>query len=340
MRMMLMADVKIMFIFIYVDDMLKGNVILRSTFYTWIIIFLCLVGFGEAAVQLQFHRDLSNVGRNMDNESLWYPFYGDPSTFETQQMWLSKLELEYSKLKEAYERLLMDYDRLEKSYAAESMLRIGSSLALYYDRVRSIYGPRTGWTDRQITEFMAKLASHDLGVNCWPKLETSFHSQIGEYSYKLAWTLIHETLKFADVNGSQPQMIRVKKILESIKNTIRYEYDLGDVYLAPAETLTFKSGDCDDYATLAAALLKAAGIESAIAVFQNNGDPNQKHFMTLIHIEKISGYGYKYFNDLTNLGLKPGRWIVLEPQHTLEMQNDSDWFKKWKILAATEITPP
>jgi hypothetical protein len=51
--------------------------------------------------------------------------------------------------------------------------------------------------------------------------------------------------------------------LDFIYTHISYEEEIDDVFLAPVETLGFKSGDCDDFSILAAAFFEEAGIDAA-----------------------------------------------------------------------------
>jgi len=40
--------------------------------------------------------------------------------------------------------------------------------------------------------------------------------------------------------------------------------------------------------------------------------------MVLVHLEDLLGYHYWYYSDLTDKGLKEGRWIIIEPQMTID----------------------
>jgi hypothetical protein len=96
----------------------------------------------------------------------------------------------------------------------------------------------------------------------------------------------------------------------------------------------FKSGDCEDFTILASALFKKIGIDSAFGRFKN--DKNEYHAMVLVHLENLGSYGYWYYSDLTYYGLASGKWIIIEPQYTIENQN-TDWIKQWTIVAAASL---
>ncbi|MEM2137141.1 MAG: hypothetical protein QXI93_04215 [Candidatus Methanomethylicia archaeon] len=84
---------------------------------------------------------------------------------QAQENYASKYNYLYGKynsLYNEYEDLYDKYDALKKDYDVEKTFSIGNSLAFYYDLVRSNYGPRNGWTDKQCLQFMVNLALHDL----------------------------------------------------------------------------------------------------------------------------------------------------------------------------------
>lgn len=106
----------------------------------------------------------------------------------------------------------------------------------------------------------------------------------------------------------------------------------------PAETLGFKSGDCDDFTILAAALFGAVGTDSAVAFFSHQ-DPEaekQYHWMVQVHLDNLREYGYRYYSDLTSIGLAAGTWIRIKPQRTIENQH-SKWAGQWNLPAAAPL---
>jgi hypothetical protein len=91
-----------------------------------------------------------------------------------------------------------------------------------------------------------------------------------------------------------------------LKN-IRYESDrTGDDYWqAPYETLEKKSGDCEDYAFLAQALLSEIGIQSKVVfVSYKKGIEKKGHAMCVFD----RGAGYEYFSGAT-LNKSPSAFI-------------------------------
>ncbi|MEM2889619.1 MAG: hypothetical protein QXR42_09165 [Candidatus Bathyarchaeia archaeon] len=74
---------------------------------------------------------------------------------------------------------MSEYDSLWEDYETEATLRMGSSLALYYDVLRTQYGPQRWWTKTQDMQFAANLALHSLGLIQWTSLENSFYSYTG-----------------------------------------------------------------------------------------------------------------------------------------------------------------
>ena len=83
-----------------------------------------------------------------------------------------------------------------------------------------------------------------------------------------------------------------------------------------------------------AALLEAVGIDTAIGLFKNK--KGEYHAMILVHLEDLEGYDYWYYSDLTDKDLEEGRWIIIEPQTTIENQSD-EWIKQWRLLVAAPL---
>ncbi len=172
---------------------------------------------------------------------------------------------------------------------------------------------------------------HDLGRKSWAGLEQDYYSVVGEYSKKTASDKINEVVDLISVSNSDSSMVKIRKILDFIVQYISYEYDLSDIFFAPVETLGFRSGDCDDFTILGVTLFEAVGVDSAVGFFRN--DNEEAHEMVLIHLSSLSGYGYWYYDDLTDIGLAAGEWILLEPQVLLGEQ-DTDWIAQWYIVVA------
>lgn len=58
--------------------------------------------------------------------------------------------------------------------------------------------------------------------------------------------------------------------------------------------------------------------------------------MVLIHEYFLDGYGCYHYDELTDLGLSPGRWIMIEPQSLIEEQQDPTYFEQWILKASAE----
>ncbi len=242
-------------------------------------------------------------------------------------------------LEDRNEYLEDNYDDLENELEVEQCLRIGNSLASYYDNLRQSKGftgatywgqePIQYWQDQ--VDFAADLGLHDLGRKSWAGLEQDYNSVVGEYSFKTASDKIDDVVDLISVSNSDSNTVKIRKILDFIVEYISYEYDLNDLFSAPVETLGFRSGDCDDFSILGAILFEAVGIDSAVGFFINNNE--EAHAMVLVHLSSLSGYGYWYYDDLTDIGLAAGEWILLEPQVLLGEQ-DTDWMTQWYIVVA------
>ncbi|MEM2478555.1 MAG: hypothetical protein QXF13_06020 [Thermoproteota archaeon] len=243
---------------------------------------------------------------------------------------IGRLEDEVSSLKESYNALLFKHQVSER-------LRINNLLANYYDEVRSLIDiPKRGKGSNYLekAKFMAELARHSLGRMQWPVLEARFYEISGEHSYTMAMRKMDEVFELIDIKSTDTHIEKIEKILRFITSNIRYEKDYDELFLAPLETLAFKSGDCDDYAILVASLFEKAGISSAVGIFTNG---TVDHAMVLIRLDSLSPYGFHYYQDLTGIGLSPGRWILIEPQATIDRQYDPKWFNQWRLQAAVEV---
>jgi len=252
------------------------------------------------------------------------------------------LQSRYADLSQRYARLDVDYSDLTNLYAGlskdleiEQTLSIGNSLESFYDLVRDEEGFMERWYgDQRDVDFCAKLALHDLGRNRWPSLESRFYEDVGNYSYEMAREKMDALIDLAGVSRYDSPTLKIKKILQFLSNHIHYEPEVNNVYLAPVETSGFKSGDCDDFATLGAALFEALGIDAAIGLFRN--EYNDYHSMVLVQLDRLEVYDYWKFDDLTHKGLAEGRWIVMEPQSTIEEQGDSQ-IRQWELLYAAQV---
>lgn len=240
----------------------------------------------------------------------------------------------YRSLQSEHSSLNQLYVQLEGRYEVETILRIGNSLESYYDLLREEHGPEWWWSWQREANFCADLALHGLGLVYWPSIEDDFISKVGTHSYTLAEEIIDEVIDYLGIHTWDTETNKIMKILEFINENIHYEYEVNNPYLAPAETLGLKSGDCDDFTILACALFEAVGIEAAFGVFRN--DANRYHAMVLVHLEDLGIYGYWHYSNLTGYGLASGKWIIIEPQRTIGYQ-DSMGIGEWSLVAASAV---
>jgi hypothetical protein len=173
-----------------------------------------------------------------------------------------------------------------------------------------------------------------MGLVYWPSIEDDFFSSVGTHSYTLAEEIIDEVIDYLGIHTWNTETNKITKILEFINENIHYEYKVNNPYLAPAETLGLKSGDCDDFTILVCALFETVGIETAFGFFKN--DANEYHCMVLVHLEDLGGYGYWHHSNLKNYGLASGKWIIIEPQCTIDYQ-DSDWVGEWSLVVVSAV---
>ncbi len=253
------------------------------------------------------------------------------------------LSQEKQDLETDYNVLFYDYNGLSVDYTVESCLRIGNSLGSYYDYLRQELGP-TGtenwWRQadpnywQTSVNFAADLALHDLRRIYWQTIEDDYYDAVGEYSYDTAFAKINEVLELIDIKTYDSITEKISKILSFINKYVHYELEVNDVFLAPVETLGYKSGDCDDFSILVAALFDQVGVESSVGFFVNDYD--QYHAMVLVNANNLEEYSYYFYNDLTQHELDGGKWIIIEPQSTIETQNDS-WIEQWTLFAVSEL---
>lgn len=144
----------------------------------------------------------------------------------------------------------------------------------------------------------------------------------------------------AGVNINDSDYTKINKILNFVNSYVHYENDYillneDDTYLAPPETLTVKSGDCDDFSILVSAALADAGINSAI-IFAQSVDGKKTHAMVLAQSEE--DLPFCSYLDLTQFGLPSGKWFIIEPQYTFEghIQNPQ-YCRGWRIITVALI---
>lgn len=263
-----------------------------------------------------------------------------------------------------YENLLDDYDRLENNYNAiynkylikskdynsyKSLIQqyngllIDHLISLTFNEIRKEYQPNYNpWVDdlyyyEQISvEYAADVCAHDLGRIYWPDIENIYYNLTGNTLCDEAYNRLFQAIELVNISGSDTDTKKVERILSFTSNYIEYQYDLNDEFLFPSETLSYKTGDCDDFSILAAALFEYEDIQSAIGFFESDYY-EYAHCMVLINLNDLEGYGCYYYDDLTDYEISEGRWIILEPQSNINDQAERSWFEKWDIYAIAEI---
>ena len=249
---------------------------------------------------------------------------------------------DHTTIQNNYNSLQSDYDILLGQVSEYSEVPIDHLMAMTYNEIREQIQPQyTSWWStyyygRDSAEYASYVSAHDLGRRHWPSIENDYYQSTGSYLTNDAHTIIRNVIDIADVSEEDSDPMKIEKILDFISDFITYQSDLNNEFLFPVETITFRSGDCDDFSILAAALLEEVGIESAVALFENES-LNQRHCMVLVNLANLGNYGYWRYSDLTAHGLSEGNWIILEPQTTIERQHDKNLIEKWSIIAMAEI---
>jgi hypothetical protein len=255
------------------------------------------------------------------------------------QLQLNLKEANVSRIDEEYQSLQIEYEALKRDYQLTSELKIGNSLTSFYDYVRQEKGfsgdASYKATDEDRVQFAVNLVLHDLNRYSWPSIEDEYYEKIGIHSYDAAWNLMQIALNNTGIEEDDSMVDGIEKILTFVNGYLEYEIEFDNIFRAPVETLSMKHGDCEDYAILASAFFETVGIDSAIGFFQNIED--EYHAMVLIHIEDLGEHGFWYFDDLTHLGLREGRWIIIEPQYEIEHQEYDEWMSQWSLRVAAEV---
>jgi len=247
------------------------------------------------------------------------------------------LTASYQQLESDYSDLKGEYDQLWEENKMLHTLNIGNSLTSYYDALRYEFGPSgtTKWWNAAEDSciFAAQLALHDLHELYWIKIEETYGEDVGEESYKEAYEILKKAIEYCEINSMDSDTEKIDKILDFITLYVDYEPDLDDSLRAPVETLSLRSGDCDDFSILAAAMFEKVGIQSAIAFFQLD---DYAHAMILVHMDELDGYQSWGYDNLTKYDLEPGRWTIIDPQLEIELQGD-DLMSEYKIYMAVEV---
>ena len=302
------------------------------------VLLAVLVGI-EAVLYVQLHishRSLSSAYDRIEGEfSSLQGLYGELDAAHRS------LNASYLDLQASYDSLQYQYDLLQQTHTElleeidmERALRIGNSLESFFDLVREEEVPAIWQSYQAKADFGARLALHGLGINCWPSLEDAYYEVAGKHSYESARERIDYVTEVIGVSAYDSPTEKIRKILDFASDSISFEEEIDEVFLAPAETLAFKSGDCDDFSILAACFFEALGIDAAFGIFRNSDATY--HCMVLVYLDGLEGYKYLAFSDLTRFGLDRGKWIVIEPQYPISRQ-DLEWIGQWYLVVATPL---
>lgn len=271
--------------------------------------------------------------------------------YDTLQQEYNKIQAEYRDLRERYNLLEVEYEVTREQLNVEELLRIGQGQQDYYNEIRIHSGMKSkigallkfilGYLDQSFVNFAVYLAQHDLGVPLpFPTIAESyynaeivekFHKNEGYYMSSTAKEKLDDVLTYIGAGSQDTNEEKIRKILDFTDKHIHYEYDMNEIYRAPFETLGLKSGDCDDYSIMTAALFTDAGIKSAIGFFHSK---DEYHVMVLV--QGLYNGGCRNYDDLTSKGLSSGRWTLIEPQYTFEQQSWA-YCEDWQLEVASEV---
>ena len=255
----------------------------------------------------------------------------------------SDLNNQYQSLEAQYSLLQDNYNGLSSKYEKETTMRTGNLLETFYKAVREKYFPSD---ESKRAGFAAELAGHSLGRNYWSDIDNNeFYPQSKEsygyytHSYTEAKRELTAVYKLIGISSGDSQVTKINKILNFINVNIHGEDDVYECYHAPMETITLKSGDCDDYSILVGSLFEMAGIKTAIALNDPNKNNGHGHAFLVVQVKNTEGKLAYYYDDLTDKGLSSGKWYAIEPQVTLNNQHEvmSKNKNRYTVKYAAEI---
>jgi hypothetical protein len=234
------------------------------------------------------------------------------------------------------------YDQTLTENQIFEAFRPNSTVVEYYEVFKSYYVVEIGdnWSSelaaKYAVNFCADLARHDTGASQWQTLESSYYDTTGTHSFIDARTRLNLFLNLSGVRSDDDLVVKMEKILGGVNEFVDYVRDIHERFNSPWETLWLRSGDCDDYSILAAALFELVGIDSAITFLWNNTLGG--HTAVLVHLDHLGIYNFSSYANLTGLGLQKGQWIFIEPQQIMDLQFDYPGkAEKWTIVAAAEV---
>jgi len=314
----------------------KGNK-KRTITLTIIILLLIVSMIGVFAFE-----ENKNILLQNDYNTLQSDYDNQQSKYNSLQSNYNSLSTRYNDVSDKYNDLSSDYNALNQLTTQYNQLPIDHLMELMNNKIREEcqpnYNPWFGayYYDKTSVDYAAIVCAHDLGRRYWSSVENNYEQITGTRLYNDAYNKIIKFVNIIGVSTYDSNVVKIEKILDYINSYITYQSDLNDEFLFPTETITFRSGDCDDFSILVASLFEYFNIQSAIGFFENT-TLNMKHSMVLVHLSDLGNYGYSYYNDLRNIGLSEGKWIIIEPQIALSEQYAQNSLNKWSLIVASEI---
>jgi hypothetical protein len=288
-----------------------------------------------------------------DYENLEYILNDLQSNYELILLNLTNLQNDYNTLQNSFNNCSNEplNDELNDELSVLKTLRTPTLLAKYYRDFRSNLTKigysqsidKNWWISSSYIEegleYSAKLASHDAGNFYWPFLdiESEYYDSTGEYSHQSSNSIMNEFLSFAKIDGNDTSTEKVDKIMNHISHYIHYENKTMNAIWFPVESLSFMRADQINMAILYSAIFEMVEIKSAIGFFGNS--TGAFHMIVLIQLDDLEGYEYMFYDDLVNLGLSPGRWIIIDPlfDSLSEQELNLAWLDQWHIGFVAEL---
>jgi transglutaminase-like putative cysteine protease len=94
-----------------------------------------------------------------------------------------------------------------------------------------------------------------------------------------------------------------KALFEAVRKNVRYTSDIAgiDTYQKPSHTLRFRTGDCDDLATLACASAATLGLPCRFKVIRTKGAPDWNHIYAQIGFPRRDPKKWVSFDASVNM---------------------------------------
>lgn len=249
------------------------------------------------------------------------------STLEAKEYEIESLKKNLDKSMESTQLLEAKLKEAEKKGEWDRLTTIDSPMQEYFELVRKSYAERPWWQDstyEKQAQLAAQIAANAAGDAFWKKEEAKYSSKTGQNSYVVQADLLDALMNSAGINKSISDGEKLERILELLQH-IKYENDLNNDFRFPLETLKLKSGDCDDFSIIAAAMLKRLGIKTAIVLV--SGTEGVHSWIAVQGNFELQKY---------KLAGSKEEWMVVEPQFPYTRQSP-EWFSKYPRILAYAI---